>query len=353
MLAGLSTLQGLRAENPDFAVRPSDDGGRGTDIAGGAGAAVPPLRRRRGGVPDHGGRSGYTPQTCAGIADAPRLPCTARPPALRYPPAAWSPSVRRNSRSRRPRCHLADRGALINPPERRAEATAAFARAVAGHVIRQPRTPAIPPSAAPCPATPGKASRRAPTRTRRGSRQGATDAPSPPTWASLGSRAIPSGPRRPAPTHLNSTKHARGDDPHRRGPRAGWGETAAFPVAPDDLVTIEAWKWHQFGPRRADRSASYVWLTRDAGPTAIAHARRPRAHFAPISDRAVPNGELSERSAVSSRESEDPVSRAQFPEGAPQGDDAAALTGPLLSARVTRSCLANLAFTTSLNPPSR
>ncbi len=135
-IAGLSTLQALRRAHPDlgFFAHPT--------MAGAARVSPVALARlfRLCGAdavvfPNHGGRFGYSRETCAALADALRSPWGGMPAAAPTPAGGMTPArVPEILQFYGPDVMLLIGGALLAAPrEKLAAETAAFANAVAAH----------------------------------------------------------------------------------------------------------------------------------------------------------------------------------------------------------------------------
>ena len=136
MVAGFATFHALVRENPDFAflAHPS---------MGGAARIAPPLLigklfRLLGAdavvFPSHGGRFGYTRETCAQLAANARQPWHGLAPALPVPAGGMTLArVGEILDFYGPRTMVLIGGSLLEARERLAEETAAFTRAVASH----------------------------------------------------------------------------------------------------------------------------------------------------------------------------------------------------------------------------
>jgi len=139
MVAGFSTVQALARENPDFAflAHPS---------MGGASRIAPPLLIGRlfrliGAdavvFPSHGGRFGYTKQTCTDLAEGARAGWHGISPSVPVPAGGMTLArVGEILDFYGPRTMLLIGGSLLEARERLAEETAAFTRTVATHSYR-------------------------------------------------------------------------------------------------------------------------------------------------------------------------------------------------------------------------
>lgn len=136
MLAGVSTLQGLRAAYPDLALFAHPT------MAGAARISPVALARmfRLCGAdavvfPNHGGRFGYSRRACAALADALRSSWGGKPAAAPVPAGGMTTArVAEILDFYGPGVILLIGGALLTaPPERLVGEAAAFARAVADH----------------------------------------------------------------------------------------------------------------------------------------------------------------------------------------------------------------------------
>ncbi len=136
MVCGVSTFHALVRENPDFTflAHPS---------MGGAARIGPPLLigklfRLFGAdaviFPSHGGRFGYSTQTCATLADAARADWHALAPAVPVPAGGMTLArVGEILDFYGARTMVLIGGSLLEARDQLADATAAFTRAVAGH----------------------------------------------------------------------------------------------------------------------------------------------------------------------------------------------------------------------------
>jgi ribulose-bisphosphate carboxylase large chain len=139
MVCGVSTFHALARENPDFAFLAHPSMGGATRIA--APLLIGKLFRLLGAdaviFPSHGGRFGYTRETCTTLATAARADWHGLAPAIPVPAGGMTLSrVPEILDFYGPRTMLLIGGSLLESRERLADETAAFTRAVAGHQHR-------------------------------------------------------------------------------------------------------------------------------------------------------------------------------------------------------------------------
>lgn len=141
MLAGFATFHALARENPDFAFLAHPSMGGAARIA--APLLIGRLFRLIGAdaviFPNHGGRFGYSPETCRDLAARARDPWHGLAPAIPVPAGGMTTArVPEILDFYGPRTMVLIGGSLLEARDRLAAETASFTRAVAAHSFRDP-----------------------------------------------------------------------------------------------------------------------------------------------------------------------------------------------------------------------